>query len=1284
MTRYNRLTLALVAILFPLFVVGVLLASEPESAPVPSASPVISRLLEENTSQSMLVGGTWPILRHDNGHSGFNRDVGIFGPPLALLDPINLQDVTINPKPIFNIVAGPERIYAMGQWNIWGVDKDDPSVQWRNDDCLPDPGTGDFCFNTYLAYASDKLVVLRQKFFLSTFDFGYELVVLKTTNGSESWSLPLGETSPEIALEDSSILVLREVNSIGKLQKFTIGGSQDFSENADISGFPGGRAVVAGGRFIYVNGDRVLAYNSGDGEPSWIYTPTPHADPAGYDLVATQDSVIVSQDDRVIKLDTATGTLDWEEDIKPPGCADEIQSNGAATDGSIIAITGVCDDEVVGLDYGSGAELWRENIGLVGSNSAIAIGGDVLYVASVTTPIFNIFALDPVTGDELDMIELSANQSSSVLAVIDNHLLTASNIGTKRLLRFERMPADLAAQLELGIADQCGAMVDGEIFFRFDVINNGDGPVDNARAEVVLPPSTTIINPSQGSCTSGTSPVCDLGSLPNGGQASILITSTLTVSGTYPVSITVSGGGVRDPFDDNNSAAASVSIDPLPDESIDLEIAVMEVTQAIQNFNQDIELVATKPTLARAYVRTNGPDVNRVTSVLHGRDASSGQELPGSPLSPVNADPCVDVDAFIPDRSIRRETFNFELPDGWREGSVILEAEVNPNGAIPEQNTSNNAVEQAIDYEILPPMCLVTYPVHTQGWVLGPGGLAYLDLNPGQTHLADNPEITNRTLSLLPTPELWLYQHSNILQEWEIVDYGPYELNDEDDDSWKILNTLYWKKVLSDPPAECRAAGADSNYLGMVHQETQGNFSGIAVGDQLVVKVSTENTGAGFNSPWGGRTLAHELGHNYGRSHIPCGDIAWYEPRDLFYPYDDCELAEDVAGGFFGSDLTNFDRLRFIGPTDAGDLMSYADDRWISDYTWNHIRACLRGDIIECYLPGSATRVDEVSMPWRSSPPISQLDGEMLFITGLVSETVHFVDVLSISESVVPTDTVAIARSQLGTVSSGVSDFGLQLLDTGGNLLYTQSFTPTYISDGGEPLQMFNVIAPYHPDTAEIRVISGTQTISRTVSTNAPTVTVLSPNGGEVVDESMTITWQGDDLDGDELFFSVQYSADLGQSWQLLVSQVPATSVTVDSSLLPGSQGESLIRVIANDGINTGHDESDGPFTVPNRSPIPSITSPSDGQSFREGLPIAVRGSGFDPEDGQIAGEDLVWIIGGLGQVGTGKEITLFDLEWGLYELTLTATDNDGLQGSRTIEFRVGEFHQVFLPGVRH
>jgi hypothetical protein len=76
--------------------------------------------------------------------------------------------------------------------------------------------------------------------------------------------------------------------------------------------------------------------------------------------------------------------------------------------------------------------------------------------------------------------------------------------------------------------------------------------------------------------------------------------------------------------------------------------------------------------------------------------------------------------------------------------------------------------------------------------------------------------------------------------------------------------------------------------------------------------------------PSGSEVLAHELGHNFDRFHAPCGGAGSPDPR---YPHIDGTI------GAFGWDAR---RARLRLPT-GKDIMSYCNDPWVSDYTWEGV-----------------------------------------------------------------------------------------------------------------------------------------------------------------------------------------------------------------------------------------------------------------------------------------------------------------------------------------------------------
>lgn len=78
-----------------------------------------------------------------------------------------------------------------------------------------------------------------------------------------------------------------------------------------------------------------------------------------------------------------------------------------------------------------------------------------------------------------------------------------------------------------------------------------------------------------------------------------------------------------------------------------------------------------------------------------------------------------------------------------------------------------------------------------------------------------------------------------------------------------------------------------------------------------------------------GGLVAHELGHNFGRQHAPCGGAAG--------PDDDFPYPEGATGVYgYGPSLANHE-VHVLYPPETADLMGYCWPQWISDYTYEHV-----------------------------------------------------------------------------------------------------------------------------------------------------------------------------------------------------------------------------------------------------------------------------------------------------------------------------------------------------------
>ena len=80
--------------------------------------------------------------------------------------------------------------------------------------------------------------------------------------------------------------------------------------------------------------------------------------------------------------------------------------------------------------------------------------------------------------------------------------------------------------------------------------------------------------------------------------------------------------------------------------------------------------------------------------------------------------------------------------------------------------------------------------------------------------------------------------------------------------------------------------------------------------------------GLGFSGSLATETAVHELGHNHGRNHSPCGGAAG---ADQNYPYPNASI------GSWGYNLLTG---QLYSPNEFSDVMGYCSPIWVSDYTY--------------------------------------------------------------------------------------------------------------------------------------------------------------------------------------------------------------------------------------------------------------------------------------------------------------------------------------------------------------
>ena len=347
----------------------------------------------------------------------------------------------------------------------------------------------------------------------------------------------------------------------------------------------------------------------------------------------------------------------------------------------------------------------------------------------------------------------------------------------------------------------------------------------------------------------------------------------------------------------------------------DLTISAIEITQAVQGLTNHVHLVHGRQTTVRVYARVNetSPKANVSVSLSGTRD---GSPLPGSPLSvaasyayPLTTDPTtlrLDI----------HKSFNFQLPPDWLGGQVILAAKVDSVNAFWESNETNNTLITTANYLAIPPLNVKIIPIiYTSTYE----GVTYsFSANNIAQQLSD---IQSALMKIYPVSLANVQVRSSAITFTGDLYYGS---------EWeRLLDKIAIVKATDgSPPSEVYyglipvvdVSGNSWWYggilgLGFVGPPTYGGpraAIGLGSGYIRLLNYSVE----------GEVTAAHEIGHNLGRLHAPCGNPADVDPA---YPY---------SGGIIGQFGLNPSTQTIYPPNTYYDIMGYCDNAWVSDYNY--------------------------------------------------------------------------------------------------------------------------------------------------------------------------------------------------------------------------------------------------------------------------------------------------------------------------------------------------------------
>lgn len=316
------------------------------------------------------------------------------------------------------------------------------------------------------------------------------------------------------------------------------------------------------------------------------------------------------------------------------------------------------------------------------------------------------------------------------------------------------------------------------------------------------------------------------------------------------------------------------------------------------------------------------------------------------------------------------------------------------------------------------------------------------------------------------------------------------------------------------------------------------------------------------------------------------------------------------------------------------------------------------------FQPDYLALYNKLKVPGYSLSPLTEPDSAVFLISGLIESdgsASHLQSSQAVGLDTTPGDPASPYTLRFGDGMDTLLDFPF---DIGINAAPPDGFDSWPVLT-----QPFNVIAPYPAGTTWVKVLNEGELLARLEpSSNVPSVQVLTPNGGEVLNGSgeFNIRWSSSDEDGDVLLHNISFSADGGQTWSIVAAGIGGSQFPWSLAYVPGTS-QGLIRVEASDGFLSAVDNSDSFFNMQNKPPLVSILVPASEQKNLQCSAIHLRGIVYDPEGLEV---NTIWQLDG-EVIGTQLESDIPALLPGMHELKLIGIDMESLQAETTQYFEV-------------
>jgi hypothetical protein len=428
----------------------------------------------------------------------------------------------------------------------------------------------------------------------------------------------------------------------------------------------------------------------------------------------------------------------------------------------------------------------------------------------------------------------------------------------------------------------------------------------------------------------------------------------------------------------------------------DLAIAGLYITQGTQRLDGSIPLVTNRDAWLRVFVRAG--NFSTPSAPVRVRLYQAGTLVQTITIPSPSAFVPTNVDEGSPGTS-----WNIPIPGSRIQPGLSILADVDPANAVTETSEANNNFPSTGT-----PLPLAIRTVQTMN----------IRLVPVQTRSGLGNVTTDNAASFLTfTRAIWPV--AAIASEVRSIFTASDTAVFQDGGSWS--------RVLGELRALRTAESSEAYYVGVVSVTYNSGIAGIGY-----VPTSPEGS-SGFRAvlTWDrvnsrASVTAHELGHNFGRPHAPCGNTDRPDPQ---YPYADGSI------GIFGVDVplansspSGLSATGVIKPPTFTDLMGYCNNEWVSDFHYLRV------------LDWRTSGVTAVRMATEPLQPV-------LIVWGRSSDAGITLE-------------PAFAVTARPARPSGTGTHLVEVRDEAGTVTYSARFTPDAVDHAGPSETHFNFALP--------------------------------------------------------------------------------------------------------------------------------------------------------------------------------------------------------------------------------